>query len=42
MPKDLEEFRYKATITHDTDGLFDLMTATVEIPVRRDARQPEP
>jgi len=35
MPDGRDETRYKATVTHDTEGLFDTMTATVEIPVRR-------
>jgi len=35
MPDDQDEIRYTATITHNTDNLFDTMTATVDIPVRR-------
>lgn len=35
MPDGRDEIQYTATITHDTEGLFDTMTATVEIPVRR-------
>jgi len=35
MPDGLDEIKYVATITHDTEDLFGAMTATVEIPVRR-------
>jgi len=35
MPDGRDETRYTATVTHDTEDLFDTMTATVEIPVRR-------
>jgi len=35
MPEGRDETRYTATVTHNTEGLFDTMTATVEIPVRR-------
>ncbi len=35
MPDNQDETHYTATITNNTDGLFDTMTATVEIPVRR-------
>lgn len=35
MPEDKEEIRYTATVTHDTGGLFGVMTDSVEIPVRR-------
>ncbi len=41
MPDDRDEIRYTATITQDTDNLFDTMTATVEIPVRRVAVEGE-
>ena len=42
MPNDRDEIRYTATITHNTDNLFDTMTATVEIPVRRVTEDGEP
>ncbi len=35
MPDGQDEIQYTATITLNTEGLFDTMTATVQIPVRR-------
>ncbi len=35
MPDGRDETQYTVTITHNTEGLFDTMTATVEIPVKR-------
>jgi hypothetical protein len=35
MPDDQGAIQYTATVTHNTDNLFDTMTATVEIPVRK-------
>ena len=35
MSDDQDEIQYTATITQQTGNLFDTMTATVEIPVRR-------
>ena len=42
MPKDRNEIHYTATITQDTGGLFDTMTTTVEIPVKRAQSEPKP
>jgi hypothetical protein len=36
MPRGQTKTRYTATVTQNTDGLFDPMEATVEIPVERE------
>ena len=41
MPEDREEIQYTGTIICNTNGLFETMTATVAIPVRRVASDRE-
>lgn len=35
MPPGQTETHYTATVTQNTDGMLDTVTATVEIPVKR-------